>query len=271
SSFIAMKISSTFASIGVPSFFLHPAEAIHGDLGRLARTDVVIMLSNSGQAPEMLRIVPIIKRIGCKLVGITGNLKSELATHCDFVLNTGKVSEAGPLGLAPTTSSLVSLALGDALAMSVLERLEFTKERFAFFHPGGKLGASLLPISEVMRRGDQLCIVQQQQSVREVLHAITCTPGRPGAAAIVDQAGTLVGVFTDGNLRRCLEHGAEFLDRPVNEVMGHDPKVIEAGKLAPEALRILSELKIDQLIVTDSDQKPIGLLDIQDLVDIGLL
>lgn len=269
-SFIAMKISATFASTGIPSFFLHPAEAAHGDLGRYTKGDVALFVSNSGETAEMLFVIPHIKRIGCPIIAITGNPASTLASHSDIVLSIGKVVEAGPHGLAPTTSTTAMLALADALSMTVFSRQDYSKERFALYHPGGSLGASLLPVSEVMRRDDQNCVVPENLTAREVLHSITSTKGRPGAASIVDGSGVLVGVFTDGNLRRCLEKGSDFLDKPISEVMTRNPKTISGDKLAPEALLLLSQFKIDQIIVVDSAGHPIGMVDIQDLVDIGV-
>ena len=265
---VGMKISATLASTGTPSFFLHPAEAVHGDLGRYNKHDVALLLSNSGKTEEVLRILPHLKRIGCPIVSITSDLESPLAKHSDVALPTGKVVEAGPLGLAPTTSTTVMIALGDALAMSVLSLREFSKEDYAYYHPGGELGRALMLVDEVMRRGEENCLVPETTICREALHQITKTKGRPGAASIVNTAGILVGVFTDGDLRRLLEEKSNFLDRPISEVMGKNPKTISAGKLAQEALKIMSEYKIDQLIVVDAGKKPIGLIDIQDLVAI---
>ncbi|MCB0353835.1 MAG: KpsF/GutQ family sugar-phosphate isomerase [Bdellovibrionales bacterium] len=263
--FVAMKISATFASTGVPSFFLHPAEAVHGDLGRFHERDSVIVLSNSGETEEVIRMLPYIKRVGCPIIAITGNLTSTLASHSDVYLNIGKVLEAGPLGLAPTTSTTLMLALGDALAMSVLEERKFTPEDFAKFHPGGNLGRSLMQVSELMRTGDRQCVVASGTPSRDVLHAITATAGRPGAAAIVDNSGRLVGVFTDGDLRRCLEKEPKFLDQPIDLFMGTSPKTIQPESLIQEALRQMTHLKIDQLIVVNDQHHPIGLVDIQDL------
>lgn len=265
--FVGMKISATFASIGIPSFFLHPAEAVHGDLGRYARRDVALLLSNSGETPEMLRTLPHIRRIGCPVISITASTDSTLAKHSDVVLPIGKITEAGPLGLAPTTSTTVMLALGDALVMSIFSGREFTREQFAFFHPGGNLGRSLVLVSEIMRRGEELCVIRENISAREALHRISSTAGRPGAAAVVDASGTLCGIFTDGDLRRCLERVEGFLERPIAEVMGKTPKTITAGKLAQEALRVMSDHKIDQLVVIDEKKSPVGMVDIQDVVD----
>jgi len=268
--FVAMKISATLASIGVPSFFLHPSEALHGDLGRYTKNDLAFLLSNSGETPEILRIVPHLKRIGCSIISVSSDSSSKLAQHSDVALSIGKLVEAGPLGLAPTTSTTVMLALGDALAMTIFNSRDYSKEQFAFYHPGGNLGASLMPVTEVMRKGDEHCVVNQTQKAREVLHKIAVTPGKPGAASIVDQNGKLVGVFTDGDLRRCLDQNSNFLDFPIGDVMGKNPKTILKDKLAPEALRLLSANKIDQIIVVDESHTPLGMVDIQDLVDIGL-
>lgn len=268
--FIAMKISATFASTGVPSYFLHPAEAIHGDLGRYTKNDIALLLSNSGETEETVGILPHVRRIGCPVIAITGNCDSTLGKHSDVVLSIGKIEEAGPLGLAPTTSTTAMLALGDALAMAVLKRQNFSKERFALYHPGGNLGRGLMLVSEVMRKGDENCVVSQSMKTRDVLHSITTTKGRPGAAAIVDASGKLRGVFTDGNLRRLLEQGDEFLDLPIKKVMTSNPKTIAPSQIVQEALRVMSEHKIDQLIVMDERKKPVGMIDIQDLVDIRL-
>lgn len=269
-SFVGMKISATFASTGTPSFFLHPAEALHGDLGRFSGNDIAIILSNSGETPEILRILPHVKRLGCKVVSITGLKDSSLATHSDLVLSIGKLDEAGPHGLAPTTSTTAMLAVGDALAMAVFDQRGFSREQFAAYHPGGQLGASLMPVSQVMRSGDEHCLVPCNMKVRDVLHKISTTKGRPGAASIVNPDGTLAGVFTDGDLRRYLEQGNDFLDLEISQVMTSNPRSILADKLAPEALRVLSEKKIDQIIVLDSEKRPVGMVDIQDLVGIGL-
>lgn len=269
-SFIAMKLSATLASIGVPSFFLHPSEALHGDLGRYTRTDVAIIFSNSGETPEILKLLPYIKRIGCPLISVTSERESTLAAHSDIAITFGALREAGPLGLAPTTSTTVMLALGDALAMTVFSQLEVSKDRFAFYHPGGNLGASLLKVSDLMRRDQEHCVVPETMKARDVLHRISTTKGRPGAASIVGADGILAGVFTDGNLRRCLDQNENFLDQEISAVMTRSPIVITPEKLAPEALRLMSERKIDQLIVVDDERRPIGMIDIQDLVDNGV-
>lgn len=266
--FIAQKISATFASIGIPSFFLHPAEAIHGDLGRFTKNDVAMVISNSGETPEIVRIIPHIKRFGCPIISITGSPKSTLAQHSDVTLDIGALSEAGPHGLAPTTSTTAMLALGDALAMTIYELQGFTREQFALYHPGGSLGRSLLKVREIMRSGDEFCVVSKGTLAKDVLHQISQTKGRPGAAAILDDNGTLVGIFTDGDLRRCLANSAEFLNAPIELYMSKQPKTISPEKFVTEALALLSKYKIDQVIVAGEDLKPLGLIDIQDLVEL---
>lgn len=263
--FIAMKISATFASLGIPSFFLHPAEAIHGDLGRYTKGDIALIVSNSGETPEILRILPQIKRVGCSIISLTATSESNLGKHSDVVVAIGKIEEAGPLGLAPTTTTTAMLALGDALAMTVMHMRGFSKEQFARYHPGGSLGRALTLVSEVMREGDANCVVDQDMKAGDVLHRMSGTKGRPGAASIVNKQGQLVGIFTDGDLRRCLDQRGNFLELPIRELMGKNPKSIAPDKLIDEALRIMNEFQIDQLVVIDDKHIPVGLIDIQDV------
>jgi len=262
---IAQKISATLASIGVPSFFLHPAEAVHGDMGRFTKLDVALVLSNSGESEEVTRMIPAIKRIGAPIVAITAGKDSTIARHSDVTICYTLHKESGPLSLAPTTSTSVMLAIGDALAMTILREKGLTKEEFAFFHPGGALGRSLLTVSEVMRVDDEMLVVEEATLVKDVLHRISLTKGRPGAAFIVDAHNKLSGIFTDGDLRRCLASGTTFLEQPVHVVMGRNPKVITADRLASEAIKILLDHKIDQLAVIDAAHCPVGLIDIQDV------
>ncbi len=266
--FIAMKISATLASTGVPSFFLHPAEALHGDLGRYTAKDIALILSNSGTTAEILKILGAIKQVGCPIITITGNPESELARHSDIVLKIGALEETGPLGLAPTTSTTAMLALGDALAMAILEQQNFSKEQFAFYHPGGNLGRSLMLVSELMHSAEDMAIVPTTMKTRDVLHRMISVNKRLGAASVVDNAGKLIGIVTDGDLRRQLDKGIEFLELPVESIMTRNPKTVEISKLCGEALRIMKKHKIDELVVVDSTDKPVGMVDIQDLVEI---
>lgn len=262
---IAQKISATLASTGQPSYFLHPSDAMHGDLGRFSREDIVLVLSKSGTTEEIVKLIPFVKRIGCKIIAMTGGTDSPLAKYSDIVLPIGTITEAGDHAIAPTASTTVMLALGDALALAVQADKDLSKQDFAEHHPGGAIGKALLTVGELMRSGSENCIVSSDVIVRDALKAITTTPGRPGAAAIVDKSGKLVGVFTDGNLSRGLAEHENILEMNISDLMGKTPKTITADKLAEEALQKMTQHKIDQLIVVDNDNKPIGLIDIQDL------
>ena len=266
---IGQKISATLASTGTPSYSLHPAEALHGDLGRVMADDVLLVLSNSGETEEIVRLIPHVKKIGAKIVGMTGNKESTLAKHSDILLDMGNVEEACPLGLAPTTSTSAMLALGDALAMCVQRGRDFTPEEYAFFHPGGSLGRKLLRVDEIMRKGARLSTCVGTKSVREAILAIT--EARAGATMVVDDQGRIIGIFTDGDLRRHMMTEPNVEAARVEAVMTRAPQTIEAWHLAVEAMRIMGERKFNQLPVVDQDHRPIGMVDAQDLLAIGLI
>jgi arabinose-5-phosphate isomerase len=267
---IAQKISATLSSTGTPSHWLHPAEALHGDMGRVTRQDVVVALSNSGETEEIVRLLPLIKRIGAPLVSIVGKARSTLAAASDVVLEASIKEEACPLGLAPSASTTAMLAMGDALALVLSDLRGFREQDFAFYHPGGLLGKRLLlTVGDLMRRGKAHAVVRSTRPVRDVLMAIT--QARAGSATIVDQRDRLVGIFTDGDLRRHLKIDAAFLRRPVAEVMTTRPTTIGPQRLAVEAMRILQERRVDELPVVDARGRPIGLLDVQDLLKAGLM
>lgn len=273
---IARKISATLASTGTPSDFLHPAEALHGDLGRVTANDLVLALSNSGSTAEILRLVGPLRDIGAATIAITAEPDSPVGRHAEVVLAYGRVTEACPLGLAPTTSTTVMLALGDALAMAVSRERHFSPEAFARFHPGGDLGRSLMRVEEVMRKGEALPLVPAGSSLALAVEAMTSTVGRPGAVLVVAPDGTFAGLYTDGDLRRNLlaarnAGSFDMLSRPIDEVMTIDPVTIGPEQLVGDALRVLRERKIDQLAVVDGGRVPVGLLDIQDLLDIRAL
>jgi arabinose-5-phosphate isomerase len=268
---VGEKVSATLASTGTPSHSLHPADAYHGDLGRVVKDDVVLILSNSGETEEVVRLLPLLRKVGAKIVAITGSAASTLAKHGDVVLCMGEIDEACPNGLAPTASTTAMLALGDALAMVVAKSRNFTAEEYAANHPGGSLGRRLLKVSEIMRSGDAITVVPTAVTVLDALLRMNRTKGRPGAASIVDEAGRLVGIVTDGDLVRHLEKGPGFLSQPVSEVMGRRPKRIGLDRLATEGLQLLRDHKVDQLAVVDANERPVGLLDIQDLAGAGLL
>src|SRR5438067_8872617 len=227
--FIAQKLSATFASTGTPSLYLHPAEALHGDLGRLVPGDLVLALSNSGETDEIVRLLPSIRRLGAPIVAMTSGARNSLADAADVVLEIGPVPEACPLGLAPTASTVALLAMGDALAMAVQHRRGFSPEQFASLHPGGALGRQLLRVREVMRTGARNPTVRQDASLRETAGVMTRTEGRPGAASVVDSSGRLVGIFTDGDLRRLVQLGEDNFSQPVPAVMGKRPRPVPPG------------------------------------------
>ncbi len=267
---IAQKFSATLASTGTPSLFLHTAEAIHGDLGKVTADDVIIILSNSGATEEMKQLLPILKKIGSAIISLTGNLKSILAKYSDVVLDVSVKKEACPLGLAPTASTTASLAMADALAVCLLERKGFKEKDFAFFHPGGALGRRLLlTVEDIMRRGQANAIVGENKKVSQVLFAIT--KARTGSAIVVDKQGKLKGIFTDGDLRRHLESDKDLTNRQIKEVMTKKPTVVKKDMLAAEAMRILQAKKIDEVPVVDKFMRPLGLLDVQDLLKAGLV
>jgi len=267
---IAQKISATLSSLATPSIFLHPADAIHGDLGRVVKDDVIIALSNSGQTEEILRLLTTIKKIGAKLISLIGNTKSELAKNSDVVLNVSVKKEACPLGLAPTASTTAMLAMGDALAIALAEKKGIRKEDFALYHPGGSLGKRLiLKVEDIMRTGRQNPVVKEDTLIKDVLLVITGS--RAGAASVVNSKGRLTGIFTDGDLRRHLETDSNLVSKKVKEVMTKNPTAISKDKLAQEALNILRQKKIDEVPVIDKDKRPIGMLDVQDLLKAGLV
>ena len=268
---VGQKISATLASTGTPSFFLHPAEALHGDLGRIRSQDLVLALSNSGETGEVTRLIPVARKIGACVVALTGNPDSTLGKSADAVLDIGPVEEAGHMKLAPSASTAAMLALGDALALVVCEERGFDHQDFARFHPGGSLGRRLMRIEEVMRQGEALPLVRADLTVVQVLLQTSKTPGRPGAALVIDDAGRLAGIFTDGDLRRLLESAdRSALDQPVSQHMGANPKTLSPNQLVEEAHLLLRKHRIDQAPVVDENHHPVGLIDVQDLLDVEI-
>ncbi len=267
---IGNKISATLASTGTPSLWLHSGEAIHGDLGRVRKQDIVVAISNSGETEEIVRLIPNIKKLGAKLIAITGNLRSTLAKNSDATLDVSIKEEACPLGLAPMASTTTMLAMGDALCAALIDKRGFKKTDFAFLHPGGSLGKQLLlKVEDIMRKGAQNPIVKENAKVKSVLLKIT--KARAGSATIIDNAGKLKGIFTDGDLRRHLEEGHDPSKKKVKDIMTKNPKALKKGRLAVEALRILREYKIDEIPIVDEKGRAIGLVDVQDLLKAGLV
>lgn len=266
---VGRKIAATLSSLGIRSHFLHPAEAVHGDLGCIHREDVLLMLSNSGETEELTRLVPIVRRLGVSLIAITASDTSTLGREADVTLKLGRLREAGPLGLAPTTSTTAMLALGDALALVVSRIKGFTPQQFAVFHPAGSLGQKLRTVREVMRRGDELRIADEHEPIRNVFVALGRPGRRTGAVMLVDAERRLSGLFTDSDLARLLEQRREFqLDRPIHEVMTPRPLTIRAEAPLEQAVELLTRHRVSELPVVDADQRPVGLIDITDVIAI---
>ena len=262
---IGQKISATLASTGTPSFPLHAGEGLHGDLGRACPGDVALVLSNSGRTRECVELLMPLKKRGVKVIALTGDGGSPLAEGSDVVLDLGNLDEACPLGLAPSTTTTAMLALGDALALTVLKCRGFGPADYAFFHPAGSLGRRLMKVEEVMRKGERNPVARESDPIRDALFKITAA--KAGAVSIVDASGKLVGVFTDGDLRRHMLAGGRLDERrPVGELMTRSPVSITTGRLASEAAHLLQTKKIDELPVVDEQGRPVGIVDIQDVL-----
>jgi arabinose-5-phosphate isomerase len=272
SGLVGRKIASTFASTGTPAFFLHPAEGLNGDFGMLAKEDVVIAISNSGETRELLEVLPLIKRYGNRLITLTGSLNSTLARVGDVCLSIYVREEACPLGLAPTASTTATLALGDALAVTVMEKRGFKKEDFALLHPGGTLGKRLLlRVEDLMHIGDALPKVLEKTLMKVAIFEITSK--RLGVTAVCNEQGYLVGVITDGDLRRALEKFNDLFDRKASEVMTRNPKWIEKDALAAQAVQKMEEFSITSLFVFNHDRErvPVGIIHLHDLLKAGVV
>lgn len=264
SGIICQKIASTLSSTGTPSMFMHPVEAIHGDLGMLVAGDAMIVLSSSGETEELLRLVPVVKRLGAPLIGIVGRTESSLARECDIVLDVSIREEACPLGLAPTASTTAALAMGDALAMALIERRGFSAEQFAERHPGGNLGKRFLRVRELMHGGDRLPRVAVDATVHDAIFEMTSKGF--GATTVVDADGKLAGIVTDGDLRRLLAtHPADALATRVEAAMSRNPLTIDGDELAAAALEVMERRHVTSLLVVDGNLRPTGLLHIHDL------
>ncbi len=267
---IAGKIAATLASTGTPAFFVHPGEAGHGDLGMITAQDVVLALSHSGDSAEILTILPILKRLGVPLVAMTGNGQSALARQADVALDTGVTEEACPLGLAPTSSTTVALAMGDALAVALLEARGFSREDFAFSHPSGSLGRRLLiRVSDVMHTGADIPVVQTQVVIRDAV--LEMTAKKLGMTAVVDAAGMLQGIFTDGDLRRLLERPVDIHATPIETVMIRDCATVDPDRLAAETVRIMEAKRISALLVVNGEGALVGALNMHDLLRAGVV
>ena len=272
---IAQKISATLASTGTPSHFLHAAEAVHGDLGRVRPGDVVLILSYGGETAEVSRLLGQLEKMKVPVIAMTGTPDSTLARKATVLLGMGHIDEACPMGLAPSATTTAMLALGDALALAVLEMRQrggqFSREEFALYHPAGSLGRQLLMVETLMRRGKDLPVARDNLTVRVALATVRKMRRRSGAVCLVDGRGRLTGIFTDADLRRLLEAGREdALDRPIAQVMTRGPKRVQAGDSAAEAIQIINRYFIEELPVVDARGRLVGLLDVQDLLATGV-
>ncbi len=272
---VGQKISATLASTGTPSHFLHAAEAVHGDLGRLRSQDLALVLSYSGESEEIVRLIALLKQLDVTMIAMTGNLESKLAQYSRVCLHLGKIEEICPLGLAPSTSTTCMLALGDALALTAMQMRNFRSEDYARYHPGGSLGRRLVTVEQaaLFSQGKPLPQASERCTVREALvTAQQSAAERHGCVLLVDDAGRLTGLLTDGDLRRGVERlGAALDDSPVTNVMTKNPKTVHPDTLASEALGIFHRHRIDEIPVVDADHKPVGLIDVQDVVALKVL
>lgn len=261
---VAKKLAATFSSTGTSAFFVHAGEGLHGDLGMIKTGDVVIAVSNSGETDEVINLIPSLRRIGVKLIALTGDNDSTLSNYADLILEANVITEACPHNLAPTASTTAAIALGDALAIALSSYYGFTPEDFALYHPGGSLGRKLLTkVKDVIEIRKQNPVVSLDTTVREALFEMT--KSRMGSTSVVDQAGNLKGIITDGDIRRLLEKSSDFIDRPVQEYMTKDPVTITADRLAAQALQIMESKEINDLPVVE-EKKPVAMLNFQDLL-----
>ena len=267
---IGKKIAATFASTGSPAFFVHPGEAKHGDFGMITRNDLILAISNSGETEELLSILPYIKRLDVKMVAITGKQHSTLATTASVNLDISVEKEACPLGLAPTSSTTASLAMGDALAITLLEVRGFTTEDFALSHPGGTIGRRLLlKVEQIMHTGAAIPSINSAAYLKTALNEIT--QKKLGMTTVLHDDGKLAGVFTDGDVRRAFDNNADVYKTVINDIMTRDPKVIRADILAAEALHIMENFKITSLIVTNDHSQPVGIVHLHDILRAGVM
>ncbi len=269
SGLIGQKLAATFTSTGTPAVFIHSAEAAHGDLGMLCRGDILIAISNSGETEEIRKIIPAVTRIGLKVIALTGKPSSSLGKAGDVVLDISVTEEACPLGLAPTASTAAALAMGDALAVALLKIRGFREEDFALLHPGGKLGRRWLKVSELMHTGDRLPKVAERTVLTDAIYEIS-SKGL-GVTTIVNKRGKLVGLITDGDLRRMIEAGVDFRRTRVRDVMSKKPKMIAADDLGAKAVQVMESFAITSLVVTDGENRPKGIIHLHDLLKAGVI
>jgi arabinose-5-phosphate isomerase len=270
SGFIAKKIAATLASTGTPALYLHPAEGVHGDLGMIVRGDVVIAVSNSGVTPELIEILPALKRLDVKVIALVGSLDSIVAKQSDVALDVSVEEEACPLDLTPTASTTAALAMGDALAVALFEKRGFRAEDFAVLHPGGRLGRRLLlRVRDLMHAGDEMPIVSEETPMRDAVLEISSK--RLGMTVVIDGGGRIAGIITDGDLRRGLEKYSDLLDRPAKACMTRYPKIIDREELAARAVQVMEQHKITSLLIVDGAGRPDGVVHLHDILRAGIV
>lgn len=266
---ICKKIAATMASTGSPAFFIHPSEAKHGDMGMITTNDVVLMLSNSGESEEIIALIPFIKRMGIPVITLTGKPQSTLAKSATVNIDVSVAREACPLGLAPTSSTTAALVMGDALAMTLLEMRGFTENDFARSHPGGSLGRRLLlRIDELMHQGDEMPRVSHHATLKDAL--LEMSQKKLGLTTVLDDHGNLLGIYTDGDVRRTFTQNVDLNSTKITDVMSKKPKMIQCGMLAADALQIMEAHKITALVVADSSERPVGIIHIHDILRAGV-
>jgi arabinose-5-phosphate isomerase len=271
---VARKLAATLASTGTPSHFLSAADAGHGDLGSIRRGDLILILSASGESDEILRLLSLVKKLDHPLIAITSAPSNSLGRFADIVLSMGKIEEACPLGLAPSASTTAMMALGDALALSVMKMRNFSAEDFALYHPAGQLGRKLIRVKEAMtfRRGENLPVASDRMTVGQVLHEVSGIKRRSGAIVLINDKDKLSGLFSDGDLRRLItDNDGTALSKPISQVMTKSPKRIAETALASQAMAVMRQFRIDELPVVDDQDRPVGLIDVQDLVVLRML
>lgn len=269
SGIIGQKIAATLSSTGTTAVFLHPAEAAHGDLGVVEKNDVVICLSKSGMTEELIFIIPALRQIGVNIIACVGNKRSSLAQNAHVVLDVGVEQEACPYDLAPTTSTTAMLAMGDALAMCLMQMKQFTHHEFALTHPKGALGRQLtMKVGDIMAKNEAIPVVDEHASITDLI--LEMTSKRYGMSAVIDKSGKLVGIFTDGDLRRLVQKGEDFLKHNAGDVMTRNPKTVSSDILAKQCLDILETYRITQLLVCENNNRPVGIIHIHDLITLGL-
>ena len=269
SGLIGQKIAATLTSTGTPAFFLHPTDALHGDLGLVSKGDVAVIISKSGGTDELCELLTVLKRVGIKIIALLGKIDSALAAQSDVVLDVSVKGEACPHDLVPTSSTTAALAMGDALAVALLDQRNFTPEDFACFHPGGGLGKKLLlRVSDLMQSGKDIPVVKQSATMKDALLEMTA---KRGVTSVVNESGVIIGILTDGDLKRLLAKTQDIFSLKVDEVMNKNPKKVDQGQLAVKAAKMMEDFRVTSLLVADKENRPVGIIHLHDIMQAGVL